>query len=59
MNDASGLISSVMQLFGITEVPQTVGDLLWVFITIVVGLYIVKYCMIFFLTILKEMVKIR
>ena len=59
MSNISGIIGSIMNLFGITQVPTTVGELIWTVITLIVGLFIVKYCMLFILELMKAMVKMR
>jgi hypothetical protein len=59
MNDISGIIGQIMFCFGIEQVPQTASELIWCIVTILVGLFVVKYCMLFILTLMKEMVKIR
>ena len=59
MNNISSIISSIMALFGITSAPVTVSDFLWDAIILIVGLYIVKYVMIFITSLFNEMLKIR
>ena len=53
------IISSVMSLFGITDAPVTVSDFLWDCIILFVGLYIVKYVMIFVTSIFREMMRLN
>lgn len=55
----TNVISEVMAFFGIYEAPVTVSDFLWDIIILVVGLYIVKYCMIFITSLFSEMMKIH
>ena len=55
----SNIISSVMLLFGINQVPTTVSEYLWCIITLVVGLYIVKYVWLFFSDLFTEMLRMR
>lgn len=59
MSSASGLIERILLLFGITQPPTTVGELCWTAITLIVGLFIVKYAMLFVLELMREMVKLR
>lgn len=59
MNDLNGLIQSIFTLFGLSGIPETAGEFLFCSLVIVVGLFIVKYCMLFVLEIMKEMVRIR
>lgn len=53
------IIASIMYLFGISNAPVTVGDFLWDVIILIVGLYIVKYCMIFITSLFSDMMKIH
>ena len=53
------VISEVMYFFGISEAPVTVSDFMWDILILVVGLYIVKYCMIFITSLFSEMLKIH
>lgn len=55
----ANIISSVMTLFGITQVPTTVSEFLWCIITLIVGLYIVKYVWLFFSDLFTEMLRMR
>lgn len=55
----NNVISSVMSLFGIYEAPTTVSEFLWDVIILVVGLFIVKYCMIFITSLFSEILKIH
>lgn len=48
-----------MTLFGITQIPVTTQELVWDIMILIVGLFIVKYCMIFILDLMKTMVKLR
>ena len=59
MNNVSSIIEQILQMFGIQQAPQTASELMWDILIIVVGLYIVKYCMIFILALMKEMLKLR
>lgn len=47
-----------MSLFGIYNAPVTVSDFLWDLIILIVGLFIVKYCMIFIVSLFKEIMRI-
>lgn len=55
----SNIISSVMALFGITSAPATVSDFLWDCIVLFVGLYIIKYVMIFVTGLFREMMRLN
>lgn len=55
----NNIISSVMTLFGISQAPVTVSEFLWDVIILIVGLFIVKYCMIFITSLFSEMLKIH
>ena len=55
----SSIISSVMTLFGITQVPTTVQEMLWCIVTLIVGLYIVKYVWLFVSDLFSEMLRMR
>ena len=55
----NSIISSVMSLFGITQAPVTVSEFMWDVIIIIIGLWIIKYIMIFFTSLLVEMLKIH
>lgn len=59
MSELNGLIQSIFQLFGLTGIPTTAGEFLFCSLVVVVGLFVVKYCMLFVLEIMKEMVRIR
>ena len=55
----NSIISQVMALFGITSAPVTVSDFLWDLIILVVGLFVVKYVMIFFSSLFSEAWKLN
>lgn len=55
----SNIITSVMALFGISQAPTTVSEFLWCIITLIVGLYIVKYVWLFFTDLFTEMMRMR
>ena len=55
----TNIISSVMALFGIYSAPVTVSDFLWDCIILFVGLYIIKYVMIFVTGIFREMMRLN
>ena len=55
----SNIISSVMSLFGITDAPVTVSEFLWDCIILFVGLYIIKYVMIFITGLFREMMRLN
>lgn len=59
MNDATGIIQAIMNLFGIETVPNTVGEFAWCLVVLAVGLFVVKYAMLFILELMRTMVKIR
>ena len=50
----NSIITQVMALFGIASAPVTVSEFLWDLIILVVGLFIVKYVMIFFSSLFSE-----
>lgn len=54
----SSIIQSILTLFGITQVPTTVSEFLWCIVIIVVGLWVVKYCMLFIMMLFKAALKI-
>lgn len=54
----NNIISSVMALFGIYDAPVTASEFLWDVLIIVVGLFIVKYVMIFVTNLFSEVLKI-
>lgn len=55
----NNIIASIMYMFGISSAPVTVYDFLWDCLIIVVGLYIVKYVMIFITSLFSEMMRIN
>lgn len=55
----NNIISSVMGLFGIYSAPVTASEFLWDVLIIVVGLFIVKYVMIFVTNLFSEVMKIN
>ena len=56
---AYSIIESVMALFGINGQPATALDLLWDVVILVVGFFIVKYVMLFVISLMREMLKIH
>lgn len=54
----SNIISSLLILLGITSIPSTPQEFLWDCIVIVVGLYIIKYCMIFITSLFSQMMRL-
>ena len=55
----TNIISSVMALFGIYTAPVTVSEFLWDCIILFVGLYIIKYVMIFITGLFREMMRLN
>lgn len=54
----TNIITSFLTLIGITQVPQTPSEFMWCTVCLVVGLYIIKYCMIFITSLFAQMLKI-
>lgn len=55
----NNVVSSVLNLFGITQAPITAQEFLWDALLIVVGLYVVKYVWLFFSDLFSEMLRMR
>ena len=54
----SNIITSILTLIGINSAPTTVAEFMWTTIVLVVGLYVIKYCMIFIISLFQQMLKI-
>lgn len=54
----TNIITSLLTLIGINSVPSTPQEFLWDCIVIVVGLYVIKYCMIFITSLFSQMMKL-
>ena len=55
----TSIINSLLALIGITSVPSTPQEFLWDTIVLVVSLYVIKYCMIFIISLFNDMLKIH
>lgn len=56
---AQGLVYSVLNLFGIYGPPQTVLELVWDVFVLLGGFFIVKYVMIFVISVMREALRMR
>ena len=54
----TSIITSLLNLIGISSIPSTPQEFLWDCIVIVVGLYIIKYCMIFITSLFVQMMRL-
>ena len=54
----SNIITSILTIIGISSAPTTVAEFMWTTIVLVVGLYVIKYCMIFITSLFQQMLKI-
>ena len=52
------IIMQILDLFGITQVPTTVQEFLWVVIVLFVGLWCVKWICIFVFGLMKQMMRL-
>lgn len=51
-------ITNILLMFGITQPPVTVNEFLWDLVLIWLGLYIIKYCVVLFVGVLRDMTKV-
>lgn len=56
--NASSIIMSVLSLFGIEQAPTTALELVWDVFIIIIGLFMVKYVMIFIISFIREALKL-
>lgn len=53
----SSIIAEIMSIMGITQVPATVQEYLWDLVVLFVGLYIIKYIMVFVTAVFQSIMK--
>ena len=51
-------ITNILLMFGISQPPVTVSEFLWDLVLIWLGLYIIKYCIVLFVGVLRDMTKV-
>lgn len=51
-------VYNILAMFGISQPPITVNEFLWDLVLIWVGLYIIKYCVVLFIGVLRDIAKV-
>ena len=54
----TSIIAEIMSIMGISQVPTTVQEYLWDLVILFVGLYIIKYIMVFVSAVFSAVMKL-